>query len=68
MDDREHDIAVLEIMLKNDKLEQEWRLHKLGIRARYLDAETESTMERNEGFSTEDYAETPYAAHKRQRF
>ena len=40
MDDREYDIALLEIKLKNDSLEQEWRLHKLGIRARLLDAET----------------------------
>jgi len=44
MDDREYDIALLEIKLQNDILEQEWRLHKLGIRARDSDAtETQET-------------------------
>jgi len=36
MRDREYDIAFLEIKIRNDELEREWRLHKLGRRAEVL--------------------------------
>ena len=42
MKDREHDIAYLEIVLKNDELELEWQLWKLGRRGELLNA-TEGT-------------------------
>ena len=40
MNDREYDIAKLEIKIRNDELMREWLLHKLGRRAEgLLDAE-----------------------------
>jgi len=36
MIDRDYDIAFLEIIIRNDELEREWRLHKLGRRAEVL--------------------------------
>ena len=38
MKDREYDIAYLEIKLKNDELEREWYLWKLGRRGELVDA------------------------------
>ena len=37
-DDRTFDIIYLEIKLRNDELERQHQLEKLGIRARYQDA------------------------------
>jgi len=36
MRDREYDIAFLEIKMRNDILEREWLLHKMGRRAEVL--------------------------------
>ena len=36
MRDREYDIAFLEVKLRNDELEREWLLHKMGRRAEVL--------------------------------
>ena len=36
MRDREYDIAFLEIKMRNDELEREWLLHKMGRRAEVL--------------------------------
>lgn len=36
MRDREYDIAFLEVKMRNDELEREWLLHKLGRRAEVL--------------------------------
>jgi len=36
MRDREYDIALLEIKIRNDELEREWLLHKMGRRAEVL--------------------------------
>ena len=36
MNDREYDIAFLEIKIRNDELMREWLLHKLGRRAEVL--------------------------------
>lgn len=37
-DDRTFDIIYLEVKLRNDELERQYQLEKLGIRARYQDA------------------------------
>ena len=42
MNDREYDIAFLEIKIRNDELEREWLLHKLGRRAEVLFNEEEN--------------------------
>jgi len=42
-DDRTFDIIYLEIKLRNDELEKQYQLEKLGIRARYQDATKRQT-------------------------
>ena len=44
MRDREYDIAFLEVKIRNDELEREWLLHKLGRRAEVLLNAQENTQ------------------------
>lgn len=49
MRDREYDIAFLEIKIRNDELEREWLLHKMGRRAEVLNAvDQENSGRQNE--------------------
>ena len=65
MNDREYDIAFLEIKIHNDELMREWLLHKLGRRAEVLlNAERTQTVQATnaEDFQTATNAEVWPAA------
>jgi hypothetical protein len=48
MKDRDYDIAMLEIKLKNDELMREWLEWKLGRRGEFLNAERNVERQRTE--------------------
>ena len=52
MKDRDYDIAYLEIALKNDELEREWLLWKLGRRGELLNAERQGAENANQAENT----------------